>query len=47
MLEGSFRTAVEVAPVGGGIRAVAIVFMKAETGLDPLHSGYQLDYQGR
>jgi gamma-glutamylaminecyclotransferase len=43
----SFRSTVEVAPVGGGISTSAIGFMKTERWLDPLHSGYLPDYQDR
>ncbi|MDM9644843.1 gamma-glutamylcyclotransferase family protein [Rhizobium sp. S163] len=45
--EGSFRSTVDVAPVGGGVPTTAIGFMKSEKWLDPLHSGHLSDYQDR
>jgi gamma-glutamylaminecyclotransferase len=44
---GSFRSSLEIEPVGGGIRRTAIGFMKDERWLDPLHSGVLADYQDR
>jgi gamma-glutamylaminecyclotransferase len=43
----SFLSTVEVTPVGGGIPSTAIGYMKTETWLDPIHSGYLADYQDR
>lgn len=45
--EGSFRSMVDVTPVGGGVTAPAVAFMKFEDWLDPLRSGYLDDYQDR
>ena len=45
--EGSFRTVIEVMPVGGGVPTTAYGFMKTERWPDPLHSGYLSDYQDR
>ena len=44
---GSFRGSLEVEPVGGGLRLRAIGFMKDESWLDPVHSGFLADYQDR
>jgi gamma-glutamylaminecyclotransferase len=44
---GSFRTTLEVEPLGGGLRVPAIGFMKDESWLDPVHSGFLADYQDR
>lgn len=45
--EGSFRTTLDVAPVGGGVSTVAIGFMKTAKWLDPLHSDCLSEYQDR
>ncbi|MBW6424847.1 gamma-glutamylcyclotransferase [Rhizobium sp. XQZ8] len=45
--EGSFRSTVEVTPVGGGVPVVAIGYMKTEKWLDPLHSDCLAEYQDR
>jgi gamma-glutamylaminecyclotransferase len=45
--EGSFRTTLEVVPVGGGVPIEVIGFMKTEAWLDPLHSGCLAEYQDR
>lgn len=45
--EGSFRSTVDVMPVGRGISMTAVGFMKSEAWLNPLHSGYLADYQDR
>jgi len=45
--KGSFRSNVEVEPVGGGLRVHAIGFMKDESWLEPLHSDCISDYQDR
>lgn len=45
--EGSFRSMVEVEPMGGGLRVQAIGFMKDESWLRPLHSDCISDYQDR
>jgi gamma-glutamylaminecyclotransferase len=45
--KGSFRSTVEVEPVGGGLRVHAIGFMKDESWLEPLHSDCISDYQDR
>jgi gamma-glutamylaminecyclotransferase len=45
--KGSFRSVIQIAPVGGGAPSTAIGFMKSEEWLDPLHSGYLADYQDR
>jgi len=44
---GSFRSELEVEPVGGGLRQTALGFMKDESWLVPLHSGHLADYQDR
>lgn len=44
---GSFRSTLQIEPVGGGIRQTAIGFMKDESWLDPVHSGHLRDYQDR
>jgi len=38
--KGSFRSTVEVEPLGGGLRVEAIGNMKDESWLHPLQSGY-------
>lgn len=45
--EGSFRTDIEVMPVGGGQHVIAIGFFKSEQWLEPLHSHFIADYQDR
>jgi gamma-glutamylaminecyclotransferase len=45
--DGSFRSTVDVIPVGGGIPMTAVGFMKSEAWLDPFHSNYLTDYQDR
>lgn len=44
---GSFRTDLIVEPVGGGVRLKSSGYMKDESWLIPLHSGYLSDYQDR
>jgi gamma-glutamylaminecyclotransferase len=44
---GSFRTTLQVEPEGGGLRQEAIGYMKDESWLKPLHTGYLSNYQDR
>jgi gamma-glutamylaminecyclotransferase len=44
---GSFRSRLNVVPLGGGEAVSAVGFMKTEVWLDPLHSGHIADYQDR
>lgn len=44
---GSFRATLEVEPVGGGERHLAICYFKDESWLHPLHSDHLPDYQDR
>jgi gamma-glutamylaminecyclotransferase len=43
----SFRSGVLVEPKDGGIREIAVGFMKSEDWLHPVHSGFLSDYQDR
>lgn len=45
--KGSFRAMVEIEPLGGGQRSMALGYMKDESWLDPVHSSYLSDYQDR
>ncbi len=45
--EGSFRSALDVTPVDGGMVVSAISFFKGDNWLNPIHSGYLADYQDR
>lgn len=44
---GSFRSTLQVKPIGGGLAQQAVGFMKDESWLDPVHTGYLADYQDR
>ena len=44
---GSFRSTIDVRPLGGGGIETAIAFFKSGDWLDPLQSGYLDDYQDR
>ncbi len=45
--KGSFRSTIEVEPIGGGLRETVVSFMKDESWLDPIHSPLLSDYQDR
>ena len=45
--KGSFRSSLEVEPVGGGVRQQVIGFMKDESWLHPVQSDHLSDYQDR
>ena len=44
---GNFRTAIEVAPVGGGAPCTALAFLKSRALADPVHSDYLATYRDR
>ena len=44
---GSFRSLLEVEPIGGGVPVSALGFMKDESWLDPIQSSHLEDYQDR
>jgi len=45
--DGSFRSMLDVVPIGGGVETAALGFMKTEKWLDPVHSECIADYQDR